>query len=152
MVAPQLVSPAHTDDNEPMTFFSSELTPASFATLSGDSKPVGPGTLAALVHEDTEHADVLHVFGEIDLSNTAEFETAIHSAAGALLPVVINLEHCRYIDSSGLRTLVLAKRRLGTQFRLVVPQDNPIRRLFDITQLTQEFNVAQSVAEAAAQR
>lgn len=105
---------------------------------------------AAFIHDETVYADVLHVFGEVDLRNADAFEAAIDGAIGPTLPLIADLESCRYIDSSGLRALIFAKRRYAERFLVVIPPGNSIRRVFDITRLTQELRVAETIEDAIA--
>jgi anti-anti-sigma factor len=78
---------------------------------------------------------ILHAFGEVDMCEAAEFSAAIDDAAADGYPVLVNLTECRYMDSSGLEVLARAKKRFGTQLRLLVAPNSQIARVLGITQL-----------------
>ena len=56
---------------------------------------------------------LIRVKGEVDLSNAARIEEAINSACGEkpTRPIVLDLCHLEFIDSTGLSVLVQATRR-----------------------------------------
>ena len=88
-----------------------------------------------------ERADdaVIAVTGEIDLATATLLSRAIHDASRRCRRVIIDMADTTFIDSSGLHTLVQAKRDLGPAHKtLALRSVNPnIRRAFEITGVDQ---------------
>jgi anti-anti-sigma factor len=83
---------------------------------------------------------VLSPRGELDVAGTPALEEAL--AAVIELPglhgVVIDLSGLEFMDSSGLRTIVMAHRQVedrGLRFALVRGGE-PVHRVFEITRMT----------------
>lgn len=87
---------------------------------------------------------------EIDLSCADELEAELNTVAdrepGAF---VVSLEHCGYVDSSGLRALVRF-HRIHPDTVLVVPPSTQVRRVFEITDLVRSLGIADSAPTALA--
>jgi anti-anti-sigma factor len=83
---------------------------------------------------------VVRVAGEIDLSNVSEVLDAIADALPAdAIAVVVDLSDTRYLDSSAIAMFFRLAERLDharQQLHLVVPRDAPIRRVLELTNLT----------------
>jgi anti-sigma B factor antagonist len=109
---------------------------------------IGSGR-TAIVRENGAGYDVVYVFGEVDLITSPELEHALAaSGEGDNLVVVVDFSECRYLDSTTFTVLVRAKKALGDRLRVVVPDQLPIRRLFDITNLTTVLRVEPTLAGA----
>jgi anti-anti-sigma factor len=95
---------------------------------------------------------VVHLRGELDLSNTADVADALAIAAEeSELGLVVDMTLLRHIDSAGVRLLFELRRRLGRQRRqlaLAVPADNRIREVLEMAAVHQTVPVAASVEEA----
>lgn len=89
----------------------------------------------ATVLEVMDDGHMLHVFGEVALSEASKFAAAMDQAAADGETVSVNLTKCRYIDSSGLTELVRANERFRTQLRLLIGAKSQIRRIFELTKL-----------------
>lgn len=112
------------------------------------SQPVDP-SMCAFVHQNIVATDVLHVFGEIDLSNVDEFLKVL----GTLDPAaagVVDMGGCTYIDSAGLRALGKAYMAREGRLRVVVASKGPVRRIFDITGLSTQLQIRATVEDALA--
>ena len=99
--------------------------------------------------ETSEGLAVVHVAGDFDLSNVEIFEAALEPSVSAGL-VVIELAACTFLDSSALRTLVRAQRRVaeaGGRLVLVAPSQ-PAKRVLDIAALDRFIPVAANLADA----
>lgn len=99
-----------------------------------------PSTLA-LVYDHNDGSEILHVFGEIDLANAEELESAIVKVTNGNGRVVVDLSGCSYMDSSGLNVVAKAFRSFGERFRLVVPHNGSVHRIFDIAGFTEHLQV-----------
>lgn len=94
----------------------------------------------AWVETSTVHGTpIVHVRGEIDLSNAAQVRDAI----GAAVPddavvVIVDLSDTAYLDSAGVSMLFRLAERLNVgrqELRLVVPPAAPIRAVLRLTKL-----------------
>ena len=104
---------------------------------------------AAFIREDFDAATVLHVFGEIDISNSGQFESSVHEATdldGSRL-TIIDLTGCSFIDSTALQVLVRSHNNLGDRLCVVVPEESMLQRIFKITSLGDRFPMAESVGQ-----
>ena len=81
----------------------------------------------------------LHIDGDMDMINAdslwSRFEQAIHESEG---DVMLDLERCRFIDSSGLRVVIRAAKLLnGRGRKLGVRRARPgVREVFRLTGLS----------------
>ena len=77
--------------------------------------------------------------GELDLSGAAPLDEEIDRLAGAkgVRRVVLDLRRLEFMDSSGLRLVALAERRLGAAGRELVLVRGPeaVQRVFEITRM-----------------
>jgi anti-anti-sigma factor len=99
--------------------------------------------------DSRDHDGVTHVAlaGEFDLAAIEEFESAIGQLeADQPAAMVIDLSELRFMDSSGLRALVMADQRARKAGRrlAIVPGRPTIRRVFEITQLDDRLNLIES--------
>jgi len=101
---------------------------------------------------DHEHA-VLRVFGEIDVASAPALRDPLLALADGTRPFgIVDMSDVSFIDSSGLSALVTARKRLqteGRELRLVITRPN-VRKVFEVTGLTDLFAIFQSVEAAAA--
>jgi anti-anti-sigma factor len=87
--------------------------------------------------------------GEFDLAGIEYFESVLAKVeAGSPQVVVIDLTDLEFMDSSGLRALVMADRRARDAERrlAIVPGPRPVRRVFEITQLDSELDLIDSAS------
>jgi len=101
--------------------------------------------------EEKNGVSVFRVAGDIDINTAPEVKTTLdRDIKGDMKKVVINLEGVRYIDSSGLATLVEVLknlRALGGKLKLSNLSDK-VRGLFEITKLDKLFDVTASEDDA----
>lgn len=88
------------------------------------------GRQAAFVRDSLEGAETLHVVGDIDLANAAEFEAAIMKMTPSTGPRVIDLTCCTYIDSTAVHVLSRTSKRL--QFSVLAAVGGVVQRIFTI--------------------
>jgi anti-sigma B factor antagonist len=107
--------------------------------------------VAGLRIDTREEGDVTVVAlsGEFDLASVEEFERAIGKleASGARV-LLVDLSGLEFMDSSGLRALVMADRRARAAARrlAIVPGPPAVRRVFEITQLDDRLDLVESVS------
>ena len=90
---------------------------------------------------------VLRLRGELDMDAAGRLGEAIEDVHAQAVPVLLlDLSELEFIDSSGLRELVVASRRqqeLGGRVELHAPSD-PIRRVLEIVGLDQILTISES--------
>jgi anti-sigma B factor antagonist len=87
---------------------------------------------------------VLALTGELDMTTTGGFESAVQEALDdGASAVVADLTHVTFIDSSGLAALLGALRSLSLAgARLVIACSNPtVLRLFEVTRADTTFEI-----------
>jgi anti-anti-sigma factor len=97
------------------------------------------GRQAAFVHDSLEGVESLHVIGDIDLANAAEFEAAIMRMSQFKGPIVINLMCCTYMDSSTIHALLETSKRL--KFGVVAATNSIAQRVFTIMDASASLSI-----------
>ncbi|MGH7661811.1 MAG: STAS domain-containing protein [Vulcanimicrobiaceae bacterium] len=93
-------------------------------------------TCAPVFVETLGKLTILHVMGELDISNYMELSEALDDAAGRSSgALIVGFVECTYIDTSGLTSLVGGHRKYGKRLHVVVPHDSKVRRIFEATGL-----------------
>jgi len=107
-----------------------------------DSVPYeyAPGNYA-IVHETADNAEILHVFGDLDLVSSPDFEAKMVSNVRIGRLLVVNLLECKYIDSSALGALIRARRVVGPRLRVVIGQGGNVDRVFRKTAMEKFFPI-----------
>jgi anti-sigma B factor antagonist len=80
-----------------------------------------------------EEADVVEVAGELDLTNAEQFEQVLAMTEAQV--VIVDLGGLGFLDSSGMRVIDRAHRRLSTEGRIlliVAPPGSTARWTFDV--------------------
>lgn len=95
----------------------------------------------AVVHESLEPAEVLHVFGEIDIFSAPELEAAIARSVRIGRLLVVDFLECRYIDSTVVSILVRAHKALGERLRVIAPETGTVRRVLSLTAVDRVLRV-----------
>jgi anti-anti-sigma factor len=105
--------------------------------------------VADLSIETRVDGDVAHIAltGEFDLAGVQKFEGEL-SKLEAEKPgvVVVDLGGLSFMDSSGLRALVMADQRATKAGRrlAIVPGPPAVKRVFEITQLDERLDLVES--------
>ena len=90
---------------------------------------------------------VIALTGELDLAVAPKLESCLSDLAlGAGDTLVIDLSELEFLDSSGLRVLVVAHQRAeqeGFRFVLVRGSD-PVARIFELTRMDQQLEIVPS--------
>ena len=91
---------------------------------------------------------IVALSGELDLSGAGRLDTEVERLARLEGPdtVVLDLRGLEFLDSSGLRVVTLADRRLAGAGRrlLLVRGPETVHRVFEITRLTDRLNFVDS--------
>jgi anti-anti-sigma factor len=119
---------------------------APFDVASGMENPFGSQDLI-LVHDVVGAAHVVHVLCEVDICNAGEFaaELAELPSTG---PVVVDLEECRFMDSTALSVLLDACALHGERVSFVVRPSSMIERLLRLFDVHAKYRVTHSLPGA----
>jgi anti-sigma B factor antagonist len=94
---------------------------------------------------------VVALRGELDIATTPELEDALSAAEDApgVQGIVIDLSGLAFMDSSGLRAVAMADRRLrGRRLRFALLRGGePVHRVFEITRMTERLPWVDSPAD-----
>ena len=125
-----------------------EPTPAAVLAFGGTSRL--PEPFKCRVSRWAE-ATVVAVRGEIDMATAPTLEDAIDSVQWSASRVVVDLSKVSFLDSTALNTLVDCHRRLSERavvLRVVLPPDQVIRKLFEVSALIEPLGVVESIDHA----
>jgi anti-sigma B factor antagonist len=103
-----------------------------------------------------DNTAIVDVSGDIDLASSPEVRKALlHEVRDNRSPrVVLNLIEVRYIDSSGVASLVeglKASRDVGSRF-ILVGLSGPAREVLQLSRLVKVFEIYDTEGEALAAR
>lgn len=101
-----------------------------------------------------DNAAIFDISGDIDLANSPEVRKALlHEVLdNRRSRVVLNLSEVRYIDSSGVASLVeslKASRDIGSRF-ILVGLSGPAREVLQLSRLLKVFEIYDTEVEALA--
>ncbi|HJZ61167.1 MAG TPA: STAS domain-containing protein [Miltoncostaeaceae bacterium] len=88
--------------------------------------------------------------GELDLLGVPEVEEALDLAGADGTAVVLDLRGLAFIDSSGLRCILLAdraRRARGESLVCLASREGPVGRLVDLLDLSGEIDVREDLEE-----
>ena len=92
---------------------------------------------------------VIVLSGEFDLAGVEEFDSELAKReAGGPKVVLVDLSGLHFMDSSGLRALVMADQRAKKAGRrlAIVPGPPSVRRVFEITQLEGRLDLIENAS------
>jgi anti-sigma B factor antagonist len=110
-----------------------------------------PGSFSLTTDTLDDHSHLVTVAGEVDLFTAPQLKQHLLDAIDAGgQRIVVDLSGTTFIDSSGLGTLIGARRRLAElDGQLVLVSTNPtIDRTMELTGLDQVFSITTSREEA----
>ncbi|MGH2922715.1 MAG: STAS domain-containing protein [Solirubrobacterales bacterium] len=96
--------------------------------------------------EGREGVTIVRVSGEVDLASHEQLTEQLRAAANGGDAVVVDLSGCSFIDSSGIRALLLGERE-AERFALAGPGDQ-VMRVLEMTGVGQVVPIHASVDEA----
>ena len=98
---------------------------------------------------DEDDVTVVVLSGEFDLAGVEEFASELaKSEAGGPKVLLVDLSGLHFMDSSGLRALVMADQRAKKAGRrlAIVPGPPAVRRVFEITQLEGRLDLIENAS------
>lgn len=102
-----------------------------------------------------EQVWVVRVAGEVDMSHEEELRGALRTAVAADSPgIVVDLTECEFIDSSGVRSLLLSREAQnsdeGSERLAVAASSEQILRILSVMGIDRVIPIRPTVEEAAA--
>ena len=97
--------------------------------------------------EVVSDCSVIHVLGEVDLATVPILEQALAAAIAAAHPIIVDFAATTYIDSTGLHTLLQARRR-HHKVVAIAALTPALRRVFELTRVDQTITLYPTLAEA----
>ena len=101
---------------------------------------------------------LVKVKGDVDMNSSAEvreaFGKVFKQRSSAMKALVVDLSQVRYMDSSGIATLVEALQtcmKLGLQLRLA-DLSQPVKDVFELARLAAVFEIYASLNDAMAEQ
>jgi stage II sporulation protein AA (anti-sigma F factor antagonist) len=92
---------------------------------------------------------LVRIEGEVDLSNAEQLADALSSAAsGAANGSVVDLTAVPFMDSSGLRVLLMAVKDERSPLVAVVEPESPVARLIELAEVDERLPTFASEREA----
>jgi len=95
------------------------------------------------------HYKVLHLTGEVDLSNSSEVRKCLLDILNAGQSVIVDFSELDYIDSSGMATLVEGlnvANKNNLQLMITATNGAP-KQVLELTRLDQVFTLVNSIDE-----
>ena len=103
-------------------------TPTALATLGERQLPTP--TLIRVEREGG--AAIIAVNGEFDLAGEPEFSAALQEGLADEAPLIVDLEHCSFIDSTGIKLLVRSYRLAGDRGFALAASGPQVHRVLDL--------------------
>jgi anti-anti-sigma factor len=92
---------------------------------------------------------VVRVSGEVDLSNADQLADALRAeAVQGASGAVVDLSAVPFMDSSGLRVLLMAASDGASELVAVLTPDSPVARLLDLAEVGERVRVFSAEQEA----
>jgi anti-anti-sigma factor len=105
------------------------------------------GNLTISVH-GADGVAIVRAEGEVDLGNAEKLTAALRQAGAGGDRVVCDLLGVPFMDSSGLRTLLVALAELGDRFSLVLSPGAPVTNLLELAEVRERFRIHGTPEEA----
>jgi anti-sigma B factor antagonist len=99
---------------------------------------------------DVGNAKVVEVEGDVDLGTSPAFRSTLFEAFPQAATVALNLQAIRYIDSSGIATLIealKASQRLNKEF-VLFGLSPAVQQVFRLTHVSRIFKIFETEREA----
>ena len=98
----------------------------------------------AVKRTESDGYELLTVEGELDIATAPRMISALNEALAAMArPLLVDLSHVVFMDSTGLALLMNARRRAqrsGHGFAIICPR-GPISRVFEIADMVETLGV-----------
>jgi anti-anti-sigma factor len=109
-----------------------------------------PGRLEVWFERD-EGMLVLGIAGDVDLGNAEQLSSSLRTAAAAPEELVIlDLLGVPFMDSSGLKAMLVAAQDLGSRLAVVLTADSAVAVLLELAEVRDRFSLHETVDAALA--
>jgi anti-anti-sigma factor len=130
--------------------------------LGGDELPICDSTRAAmgllgkrrmppppLVRVEREGGlAIIAVIGEFDLAGEPEFSLALEDALALEAPLLVDLEHCQFIDSTGIALLVRSSELAGDRGFALAASGPQVHRVLELVGIPEQLPTYRTRNEA----
>ena len=130
--------------------------------LVGDELPIRDNTRTALAAlgdrrlpepplvtvESEGGAAIVAVNGEFDLAGEPEFNAALEEALAADAPLIVDLEHCKFIDSTGIALVVRSSLLAADRGFALVASGPQVHRALDLVGIPEQLPTYHTRPEA----
>jgi anti-anti-sigma factor len=99
-----------------------------------------PGRLETWVERD-DRVVVIGVEGEVDIETAEQFATSLRGAPPGDEIVIVDLRGVPFIDSSGLKALLVAGSELGKRLALALTPGSAVAVLLDLARVDDRFAI-----------
>jgi anti-anti-sigma factor len=89
--------------------------------------------------ENEDGVAIIAVNGEFDLAGEPEFSFALEEALAMDVPLLVDLEHCGFIDSTGIAMLVRSFKLAGDRGFALAASGPQVHRVLDLTGIPQQL-------------
>ena len=117
----------------------------------GDAQVPNKPEFEVRTEQASEGVVTIHVIGELDLGTQEQLREPLLEAAQANNSVIVDLSECEFIDSSGIRALLVGREALSgngaAQLAVAGPQPQ-VQRVLEMTGLSEAVPVHESVEKA----
>jgi anti-anti-sigma factor len=109
-------------------------------------------TTADIAIERVQEWAVAHIGGELDMSNCSYVRDELsRSVPGDADGLIVDLSATLYLDSAAIELLFELARRLGRhrqELRIAMPDDSPLRRVLELTDVRAAARIHPTVEAA----
>ena len=89
--------------------------------------------------EEEDGVAIIAVDGEFDLARKPDFTAALEEALAREAPLVVDLEHCEFIDSTGIALLVRAYRLAANRGFALAASGPQVHRVLDLVGIREQL-------------
>jgi anti-anti-sigma factor len=104
------------------------------------------------IRESLAREEILHVYSDIDMVSGPAFESMLVESSALGKKIVVDLTECPYMDSTGLRLLIIAHKAFGTRLEVWVTLGTPPERVLLVSAVDQLLSVVSHPAPPLRQR
>jgi anti-sigma B factor antagonist len=110
-------------------------------------RDASPGRLQLTV-DHPDGVTVIRAAGEVDMHSADVLAAALRSAGESEAAVILDLIGVPFMDSSGLKVLMVAVNRMGARLVLAMSPGSPVGRLLELSGVEDRFELEPTVEDA----
>ena len=105
-----------------------------------NNKTPDPLEVSVEMRDGPRPVSIVRAAGEIDMANAEQLESALGPIPGDH-GLVLNLTEVPFIDSSGLRGVLVAAQARGTDMAVAISPDSGVARIVEVAQVTEAIRM-----------